>query len=468
MANIISHQPDGLTISERYLNKLANQSFLSLWSYPRPFRDQQGGKEICDLLVIFQHHVLIFSDKDCDFSQTPDNQVAWNRWFKNAVWKSAEQIWGAERWIKSFPDRVFLDEKCTQPFPIEIPNASIAKFHRIVVAHGAIERCKNYFGGSGSLVIDSRIIGDAHYKRPEDGGSPFAIGQIDLSRGFVHVFDDVVLDIVFQSLDTITDFITYLEKKEAFLRSGISVFAAGEEELLGFYLMNVTKNNTHDFVLPGVKTPDSVIIREGHWKALSEHPQYRAGLAANRNSYFWDGLIEKFITQQRNGIQQYSTVTNTNEFEIAIRFMARESRFRRRILASSLLSFVRNSAGLSENVRVMLPNSVGDPYYVYVTYEHRPDMSDDRYREERRYLLYACCLAAKVRFPDATDIVGIATDPGKASSSRSEDLLYYDMREWNEEEQKFAEGLVTKHGILRSVRETHNKVYEFPEVDASS
>ena len=63
------HRPDGVTASERYLQRLCQQSFLSLWSYPGIYRDQgrfEGrgdGKEVCDLLVVFDDHILIFSDK---------------------------------------------------------------------------------------------------------------------------------------------------------------------------------------------------------------------------------------------------------------------------------------------------------------------------------------------------------------------------------------------------------------------
>ena len=59
---------EGVTESERYLAKLANKSFLNLWSYPNTFRDQKqsgkgDGKEICDLLVVCDKHILIFSEK---------------------------------------------------------------------------------------------------------------------------------------------------------------------------------------------------------------------------------------------------------------------------------------------------------------------------------------------------------------------------------------------------------------------
>jgi hypothetical protein len=58
---------NGVTPSEQYLKKLCDRSFLSLWSYPGVFRDQGrtagrgDGKEVSDLLVVFENHIIIFS-----------------------------------------------------------------------------------------------------------------------------------------------------------------------------------------------------------------------------------------------------------------------------------------------------------------------------------------------------------------------------------------------------------------------
>ena len=136
------------------------------------------GKELCDLLVVFENHVLIFSDKDCRFNDAADLRVAWARWFKRAVQKSAEPAWGAERWIRQFPNRLFLDRKCTVPFPINLPDPANAIFHRIVVAHDASRACGEKLGGSGSLMFDSSLIGDAHLT-----AMPFTIGRIDPAEG---------------------------------------------------------------------------------------------------------------------------------------------------------------------------------------------------------------------------------------------------------------------------------------------
>jgi hypothetical protein len=206
---------EGVTAAERHLAKLCKQSFLSLWSYPSVFRDQGqkdgkgDGKEVCDLLVVFENHIIIFSDKDCEFRDTGDFATEWGRWYKKAVLKSAEQVYGAERWIRQFPTRLFLDRRCSNPFPITLPDPEHATFHRVVVAHNGARRCREAMGGSGSLLINNTVRGNEHL------GLPFTIGQVNPNNGFVHVFDDTTLHIVMSTLDTITDFTGVPNKKGA-------------------------------------------------------------------------------------------------------------------------------------------------------------------------------------------------------------------------------------------------------------
>ena len=235
------YRAEGVTTSERYLTQLANRSFLSLWSYSNVYRDQGrkaskgDGKEFCDLLVVFNEHIIIFSDKNCTFTNSGNLDVDWRRWYKKTIENSANQIWGAENWINSYPKLIFLDSTCTVPFPIPLPISAKAKIHRIVVAHGASERCKAELGGSGSLMLFPAITGFDHIKAISDGGRPFAVGQVDPTKGYVHIFDDTSLAIILGKLDTITDFVSYLQKKESFVLSGQLLGSAGEEELLAHY-----------------------------------------------------------------------------------------------------------------------------------------------------------------------------------------------------------------------------------------
>jgi hypothetical protein len=133
---------------------------------------------------------------------------------------------GAARWINEFPDRIFLDRECKTPLPLDIPSKEKRKFHGIVVARGAAAACGSYFqGGSGSLAISPALRGDDHLRDE----AAFQVGDINPGGPFVHVLDEVTLDAVLQELDTVTDFTSYLEKKERLIRSDHLIGAAGDE-----------------------------------------------------------------------------------------------------------------------------------------------------------------------------------------------------------------------------------------------
>jgi len=315
-------------------------------------------------LVVFQDHVLIFSDKDCEFPDTGSLELDWNRWFRRAVQKSADQVWGAERWIKSHPSRLFLDRACTQPFPIEVPDPGAATFHRIVVAHKVSERCRQELGGSGSLMIDSTLVGAQHYAPFRDDGKPFTIGQLDPARGYVHVLDDTSLAIVMNTLNTITDFVTYLSRKEKLICSGqVSLFATGEEDLLAFYLGKLNEWGEHDFIVPD--NLNGIAMLEGLWEEFADSPERQSQIAANEVSYSWDALIEAFNKHILAGTQYYTTHLAVRDREKLMRFLAREPRTRRRMLAKSILQMIAATPINYRAIRVMLSTRPDEPHYVF-------------------------------------------------------------------------------------------------------
>ena len=100
----------GVTPSEEKLCKLGYGTFLSLWSYPNVFQKHKQVKELCDLLVVFENHIIIFSDKKCKFGDSGDINVDWIRWYKKSILASARQLRGAKTWIANHPDRICLDD----------------------------------------------------------------------------------------------------------------------------------------------------------------------------------------------------------------------------------------------------------------------------------------------------------------------------------------------------------------------
>ncbi len=461
------HRRDGATTAERYLKRLCERSFLSLWSYAGVYRDQldaptaKVGKEVCDLLVVFENHIIVFSDKDCAYPAGDDEELNWRRWFKRAVQKSAEQIWGAERWIKANPQRLFLDPACTQRFPIPLPDPATAVFHRIIVAHGASEQCKALFGGSGSFMMDSTVIGSMHTASPAEGGQLFTIGQIDPAKGYIHVFDDTSLEVIMHTLDTITDFVLYLTKKEQFMTGGQAIFVAGEEELLAYYLQDINADGEHDFLLsPDI---DGLAIVEGLWDEFICSPEYQAQQEAKQVRYLWDGLIEQFNTHILHGTQYYTMPPGIEYSERNIRFLAREPRTRRRFLAQSLLDMLETTPPSMKCARVIEPSRPGDPYYVLLILPHPHGMSDEAYREGRLSYLVAYCMITKLLYPQALDIVGIATEASSTlAERRSEDALYLDARNWKEEQQAEAGSLQRDMGLLTNLTKFSGVVRDYP------
>ncbi|MEX2376077.1 MAG: SEC-C domain-containing protein [Dehalococcoidia bacterium] len=417
------------------------------------------GKELCDLLVVFDDHVIIFSDKEIKYPSDVPIEVAWARWFRSAIERSAKQVYGAERWIKLFPDRLYLDRACTQSFPVNLPGENSIKVHRIVVARGINGAARSHFGGgSGSLMLDSTLVGRVAHAG--EGSTPFSIGQINPQRGFIHVLDDATLGVVLKTLDTTRDLTEYLTRKEKFLSSK-RVWAAGEEELLAFYLRDVGEDGWNDFVVPdGV---DTVMIEEGHWEAFTMLPQRRRQLLADRPSYAWDDLVERFA-QNVLGDTQYNSTSPSQPFEseVVIRFLAREPRTRRRLLSSLFLDLLQNVGDEPWKVRMVEETFLGDPLYVFMAWNRPQGLSYEAYRQVRHQTLLDYMHCAKVVRSQATDVVGVAVGlPGQ--DDNSEDLAYLDTRGWSQANQAEAELLQEQSGYLKELNRSVTQVKSYPD-----
>lgn len=191
-----------MTKSEELVYNLCTRSFLSLWSYPNP--QGKNGKELCDILVVCEPDIIIFSVKEVAFKDTGDS-VGWERWRRTAIDESCSQIAGAERWIQRNARVITKDGEPGLDFPV------CSRLHRIAVALGS------------------------------QGKVPMTFG--DFGRGFVHVLDEESLNTLMGELDTISDFVKYLVDKEAFYRAGkLTLFdGGGEEDLLALYLASGRK-----------------------------------------------------------------------------------------------------------------------------------------------------------------------------------------------------------------------------------
>ncbi|MEQ8672685.1 MAG: SEC-C domain-containing protein [Aggregatilineales bacterium] len=109
---------------------------------------------------------------------------------------------------------------------------------------------------------------------------------------------------------------------------------------------------------------------------------------------------------------------------------------------------------------VLLPTNINEPCYILLLL---PLLEADYeiYREVRRGFLHACCMVAKLKYPNLSDFIGIATETVVTEFS-SEDLLYYDGRDWTDEERQEAITLQNDLGLLVNLTEYKTTEYEYP------
>ena len=322
---------EGVTPTERLLARLCDQTFLKLWSYPNPCRDD--GKELCDLLVVFGHEVLIFFDRENRrFDDNPqDVGLAWKRWRKEVIEKQISTAHGAERYISNGRS-IYLDSKKSQPFPIPI-DLSKARFHKIVVAHGIRDACKR----SSPMNVYGSLAISYEPKDAESVEEPFFV-EIDRENP-IHVFDTENIGIALNELDTIFDFTAYLSAKlEAIQRHQFLTYC-GEEDVIAHYFLNFD-DERECHMIGTFDDFTSVHIGEGEWKGFEKSNAYARRKEANKNSYFWDRLLQSTSDNALKGTLE----GNSEPFKgkSALHFMAKEPRVSRRGLSDHIIKCIEN------------------------------------------------------------------------------------------------------------------------------
>lgn len=389
--------------AEQWVYRLCRESFLSLWSYANPRR--RNGKELCDVLVVCDPDIVLISVKNTQLPDDGDVEVNQARWSRRAIDDSMRQLYGSERELKTSTQIIRSDGTPGLPYP----SSTSRRVHRIAVA----------LGSKGRALIPSGNNG----------------------RGFVHVFDDKSTNIVLQELDTISDFVAFLNFVEDLQRKCPSVIVfGGYEDVLGFY------------VLQGRKLPeacDELILDNGFWEEARNRPEFIARKDEDKISYFWDHMIE--ILSQHLSFALEGPPPSLEEAELVVRTMAKETRFNRRVLAKSFIEF-----HMSRQARSRIVRSLSGIVYVFLV------CSRETERVDRRNELAARCLVARGLNPDVTTVVGIATETYDPSSF-SLDVVHLHIPIWTEEDERRMSRLQREAKLFAHTSEKRITEHEYPE-----
>jgi hypothetical protein len=416
----------GVTPTERLLADFCEKSFLKLWSYPNPFKDDR--KELCDLLAVFEDHVFIFFDRESRILDNLDKDpiVKWERWKRAAIDDQLRTAHGAEGYLRSGRG-IFLDSALTVEFPISIDRDKMT-VHKIVVAHGANEACLNF---SDANVY--RSLGISYGQSDRGPSLPFMI-DLDKERP-VPVFDSHNLPVILGELDTFFDLSSYLDAKIDAINRFDWLAYCGEEDLLAHYLLNYDKSKNQHFIGVRRKDLNGLLIGEGEWKDFSETKNYRDKKLSDRESYLWDEIIQRTCQNALDG----TLLGNSNLLrgESAIHEMAKEPRFSRRALSSAMIRAMRNfpetPAPLVRNLSFM-PSFYEGKAYVFLQLKHANITDyDNDYRPKRQALLEIACGAARNKFAHLQTIVGIGIDAPKFTKKNAEDFILMRCGDWTDE-----------------------------------
>ena len=364
--------------SEKYVYSIVHRSALTLWSYANPLKGKSG-KELCDVLIMYDPHIAILSVKDIYLIGT--NEVDLTRWRRHAIEESVSQLYGAERWLKSATHIIRSDGKIGLP----ISSTSKTNIFRIAIA----------LGSKGKVPFTSQ----------------------DFGKGYVHVFDDKAFNIILNELDTATDLFNYLYAKSCLIdESSHNHLEGGEEDLLAYYLAN-----KHSFP----SSSGVVSVNQGIWDDFNSRLENKARKAANRVSLVWDNLIETIAHDAITGRLEFGgTLSNT---EMVLRYMASEDRYQRRLLSMVNKDFLEKSATTAISRLAVSSSGIT---YVFLAMPHGTD------RRDRATELLARCFVARGKIRGNRTVVGIATEQYRRGRGFSLDVGLLSKINWTNEDEK--------------------------------
>jgi hypothetical protein len=446
----------GVTESERLLSRLCDRTFLKLWSYPNPYKDD--GKELCDLLVVFEDVGFVFFDREKPLEPESDKDpmVLWQRWKRRVIDAQTKTAHGAERYLRSGRE-IYLDDTLTQKLPVS-PKSELRVLHKIVVAHGALEACKQ---ASDSNVYGSLAICYGQL-RDEIPHFPFLV-VLDKDQP-VHVLDTHNLLILLKELDTVWDFSDYLNAKLNAINSLDVLMYCGEEDLLAHYFLTYDEEANRHFIGTKDSSINFLMVGEGEWKDFECSAVYERTKRANHASYLWDDLIQRTSDNALTGrLLGHSPLLHGRS---AIHEMAKEPRFSRRALSDHMFRAIESfpdNLGACARTLSLMPSFYPEKRYLFLQLRAPAEIrAAEEFRAKRQFMLEVACGAAKNAFPEIEIVVGIAIDPPKFSSEVSEDFLLMECAQWTEKHRARYIALNEDLGFFRSdLRRSEQKVTRF-------
>ena len=362
------------TLAEDFIANLCEKGFFKLWTHPNP--TGKNDKELCDCLIVFKNLVIIVSVKHCSYRKSKDlenYEVKRQRWEKKAVDKSIQQIKGAQRWLDKVDEFKRSDGRI-----VKLPLKKERKYYRIGIAMGA----------------DRKFLSSCLGYRLQDDS---------------YIFDGISTNIIFNHLDTISDFIDFLKALKNDLKNKKIIFQGGGlEDLLAIYLQD-------NFSFKKLRDKNYIFIDDTVWRSFVDSTEYKNWQNKNEESKYWDILIWKYIEDfLTNGITEIGSNKSVKDdfFLTEIACYPREAR----INLANVFYDLRENGKLAQA-----------RFFIFTEYDPTKAivflLGSSSQREKRKQdLIYRCTvILQKLKF--VKYVIGIAIDPHNSPCGYSSEQI---------------------------------------------
>lgn len=413
--------------SEKKLSSLLNQNFFNLWSHIGIWRKEgiKNGKgqgtEVCDGVVVFGNKVLIFSDKNISFNYEKPLDTAWSRWFKKSITESIKQLRGAEKRFREQKHRIFLDNLCQIPFPIEL--SENLEIHLIAVVSNIRKPAQTYFdsikkGSSGSLM---------YFNKKEISQDKFIIYDFDPSDTFVHVLDDQTLNLLIHELPTIKDFIDYIEVKEKLLRQYNLISYCDEADLLGYYLDKRFLDNKQQVRFSYPSLNNIIVLEENYWNEITHNIVYKKHQDIKDKAKPYNKLLgyisECIVSADLSSGMNLPIMSH----EYVLRSFAEESMFDRAKLSEKIIETITIAPNKTV-LRIIKKDRDNPKYFMILALPFKKGETESEYSERRYFEAEIYSIALKGKFNEIKEL-SIITMPPNNSKLNSYLTLVIDYKE---------------------------------------
>jgi hypothetical protein len=392
--------------AEQVLSDLAQQTFLTNWCFLNPHLP--NGKELCDLLIIFDDIVIIWQVKDLKL----DNMGKAN---SREVKKNLRQIFGAKRQLFDINT------------PIELYNTRRKR-----------------------EVFDSSSINEVHLISALMGEEGEGINIAEVFKNhFIHVFTKSFLPVLLEELDTIRDFCQYLAARETLVsEKRVGKIIGSEQDLLAYYLM-------HDRSFGS--TGNVIDISKGLWTQFRNSSAYQRKKDANTISYYWDAIINRVHEARDNPPFPES-------MEIVARLMAWPNRLYRRMLGESFAEAHAFADSIPPTMKKDLVHRRTVLTSFGVTYcflFHDISLDDKFSRETRHLMLQALCHVVRGLYQQNKTVIGIGTEM-TIQEEDSFDFVGLQYSVWTYEDEKKLESYQKTYSFLSDIQVSVHQEEEYP------